>query len=241
MTQNLIEKFDLAKYIGKLKRNDVIPAGEREGLFKGALGIEKMALAQGFYPTITPDFLSMKGDKILRTLYSVCDILYGIGNFPLKTTTPLFAMYSLTDPTMVLSVTYSSGKSSGELVGPLIAHSVSSSPSLPEFLSEKYKPAIKTDQGCTFEFGTLITKLVFNSTFSGFFPERTKVEIDVAKNLFGSQMYLVAPAEWTLERVEHITQVEDPLVVGVLSKQMFLIDSFDCSPLEEYVKGKYVR
>ena len=76
----------------------------------------------------------------------------------------------------------------------------------------------------------------FTSKFRGIIPNQTKSRIDNAKSLFDSQVYIVAEADnWEGKQVDTI----DPLVIGVRNSKCFLLDEFDCTKSENYVKMEF--
>src|SRR3989338_7957018 len=107
MTKNIIEKYDLEKYIGSLEQKDVLPADQREELFSRALGIEKMALAQTFYQSVDPSFLRMKGETAFNDLTHENYYTHGWATRKFSTTLPLFATYDTLQPDLCIKVRYS--------------------------------------------------------------------------------------------------------------------------------------
>jgi hypothetical protein len=77
------------------------------------------------------------------------------------------------------------------------------------------------------------------STFNGIIPERTRERIRVAAETFKKEdMYLIAevkPEDWNVG--DRIT--EDPLVVGVAGEKAHLIDHFETTPMEDYVRREF--
>lgn len=249
MTQNLIEKYDLGKYIGTLECKDIIAPEQREELFKNALGIEKMALAQAFYQTLDIGFLRMKGEQTFNAPY----FYYGYKNIDNQTVdysnndqnviftfkTPLFAVYDTSGAEASISLTFSNPNIDSYKKAPVVAHSIRSSSTMPLPILQELSAAFTTNLSIRGSFDKS-TNVTIRSIFSGIVPTNIKKEINIAQRIFGAQVYLVAPAHWTMSSV-NVRSTSDPLVIGVLKDKPFLVDSFDCTPIEEYVKQKYVR
>ena len=78
---------------------------------------------------------------------------------------------------------------------------------------------------------------VLNSSFHGIIPQRVKKRIDVAKEIFDKGLYLIAetkPEEWNVQTI-----TPDPLLAGVLGAKCYLVDSFETTPMEDYVKREF--
>ncbi len=69
--------------------------------------------------------------------------------------------------------------------------------------------------------------------FSGLIPTEVKKEIIEAKDIF-DEIFLVKEAKWQLEIIE-----KDPLIIGLLNGEAYLISHFDCTPFEHYVKSEF--
>lgn len=84
--------------------------------------------------------------------------------------------------------------------------------------------------------------VTLSSTFNGLFPRETRERIIKAKPLFGNDLFIVAetkPEEWTIGRYVPPRLVEEPLVIGVIDDKCFLVDQFDTTPLEDYVRREF--
>lgn len=64
-----------------------------------------------------------------------------------------------------------------------------------------------------------------------FFLDRLKL----ATQLFGEEVFIVAEADWQAREKE----TGDPLIVGVRGKTCYLVDTFDCTPREDYVRREF--
>lgn len=73
--------------------------------------------------------------------------------------------------------------------------------------------------------------------FSGVIPEKVKQRIAHARSVFSSIFILAEVGTWSLTE-EALTKV-DPLVVGFADESFWLIDTFDTTPLEEYVRREF--
>lgn len=86
-----------------------------------------------------------------------------------------------------------------------------------------------------------IVKFSWTALFSGCIPSATRKRIaEVRKSgQFGGKIYLVAEAhEWTEGCSVTITE-KDPLVVGFDGYGHWLIDSFDTTPVEQYIADEF--
>jgi len=77
------------------------------------------------------------------------------------------------------------------------------------------------------------------SHFKGIIPTATKQKIEEATKIFtGNEscgIFLVKECpDWETQIV-----TEDPLIIGVIGDQAYLIDNFDCTNLETYVKTEF--
>jgi hypothetical protein len=70
-------------------------------------------------------------------------------------------------------------------------------------------------------------------SFSGLIPKEVKEEVIEAKDLF-DDLYLIKEANWQVEMIE-----KDPLIIGLLDGEAYLVSHFDCTPFEHYVKSEF--
>lgn len=68
------------------------------------------------------------------------------------------------------------------------------------------------------------------ATFSGVIPESTRSKIKAAQKDF-SQIYIIAEAHMSYEGMK--LPIGDPIVAGWCGEQLWYIDDFDTSPVEE--------
>ncbi|MBS3093700.1 hypothetical protein J4456_03930 [Candidatus Pacearchaeota archaeon] len=82
--------------------------------------------------------------------------------------------------------------------------------------------------------------LNLSSEFNGILPTVTKEKIKIAKSIFPKQVYLFAetkPDEWG-----HKEYSPDPLIVGVsLDNRTYLVDHFNTTKLEDYVRREFLK
>lgn len=77
------------------------------------------------------------------------------------------------------------------------------------------------------------------ATFTGVIPAETKKKISAAKDSKAfSSIHLVAEADWTLD-IHPNPYYADPIVVGLVNDEMWVIDVFDPTPLEEYAAREF--
>lgn len=81
----------------------------------------------------------------------------------------------------------------------------------------------------------------FSTSFKGLIPETTKQKIKDAEELFsGDQsrgIFLIKECpSWTETEI-----TEDPLIVGIIGDQAYLIDQFDCTDLEAYIAAEFTE
>lgn len=81
----------------------------------------------------------------------------------------------------------------------------------------------------------------FSTSFKGLIPETTKRKIKDAEELFsGDQsrgIFLIKECpNWQEQEI-----TEDPLIVGIIGDQAYLIDQFDCTNLEAYIKAEFTE
>ncbi len=69
--------------------------------------------------------------------------------------------------------------------------------------------------------------------FSGLIPIEVKKEIVEAYAMF-DEVFLVKEANWQIEIIE-----KDPLIIGFLNNEAYLISHFDCTPFELYAKSEF--
>lgn len=82
-------------------------------------------------------------------------------------------------------------------------------------------------------------RLEFESEFNGIIPTETKRKLKTAEEIFEDDLYLIAetkPEEWNTKRRR---LVRDPLLVGVYDNKCYLIDHFNCTPMENYIKREF--
>lgn len=78
------------------------------------------------------------------------------------------------------------------------------------------------------------------ATFSGVIPLETKEKIrDVQDRRIFSDIRLLAETEWKLD-IQPNPFYADPIVVGLVEDEMWVIDIFDPTPLEDYIAKEFV-
>jgi len=77
------------------------------------------------------------------------------------------------------------------------------------------------------------------AAFSGVIPAETKAKISDAKaSMAFTDIRVLAEADWTVD-VQPAPYYTDPIVVGLVEDQMWVIDVFDPTPLEDYIAREF--
>ena len=76
-------------------------------------------------------------------------------------------------------------------------------------------------------------RITLTDKFSGLIPTDVKKECIEAYEMF-SDVFLVKEANWRIDLIE-----KDPLIIGILNGEAYLISHFDCTPFEHYVKSEF--
>lgn len=249
MIQTLIQKYKLQKYIKDIDASLPTVLSEKRGLLtdifeEETIGIEKNAreeaiatVLQTIYPTIKPSFLSMEHPDH-----------YNLKEHGFKAVLPRFAVYSLDSPRCIVAlaieaVNYGYLGSDGSDVTCL--GQIIKEPQLPNELSNPITDAISITGmnpkcGIPHPFHGEIT---FSSQFKGNIPQEVKEEIKLARRAFGKELYIIAEANrWERgeDKILSPKRTGDPLVVGVIDQQCFLVSEFNCTPLEDYGRRERV-
>jgi len=69
--------------------------------------------------------------------------------------------------------------------------------------------------------------------FSGLIPTEVKKDIIEAEEIF-DEIFLVKEANWQVDLIE-----KDPLIIGILDGEAYLVAHFDCTPFEHYAKSEF--
>lgn len=222
-----IEKFITFPEDFKVKARDA------SKLIEQARGIEGLAYANHLFLQIDPAFLSMKHKKqFRRALYD-----YGRNqrNINFKISLPIFGIYTLESPLSQLELT----------LGVYYVHypremrvaiaDIKSGIDLPEILFDNWTNPIRNS---TESSSSTIWNESYRLTalFEGLIPKRIKEKIESYRRIFGRDIYIVAEADnWEGKAIP----VEDPLVIGIIHDKCYLIDQFNCTPAEHYVKSEF--
>jgi len=210
-----------------------------EAIEKIDLGIESEAKIDVYnqrltnvYCTLDPSFLSMKHPDVYKDTH---DDARGIRAF--KLSLPKFAIYSLNSPicSFKMSISYRDKKKSLEIVEFKVT-----SPNLPSFLEKSILKSLHlTGKDVVYEYGgnsISTTDFEFKSIFKGIIPEVIKKSIGSARRSFGKEIYVIAEADnWKSKKVPS----DDPLIIGVKGKNCYLIEAFETTPMEEYVRREF--
>ncbi len=205
-------------------------------------GIEREAQTELFvkrlkelYPMINPSFLNMKHSKKYKGIHN--DASKGDIKFDLSL--PKFAIYSLSSPYCQLTVelSYRGWSDKNRYEGRLcVVNFDKDNLELPDCLSGPFESSIQVN--IRYNSGNHFCKSAYNftSVFMGIIPNKTRDRLKLVQDMFGKDVYIIAEADnWDAQKVP----LKDPLVVGVKGDTCFLIDSFDTTPLEEYVKENF--
>ena len=76
-------------------------------------------------------------------------------------------------------------------------------------------------------------RISLTDNFSGLIPTDVKKECIEAHDMF-DDVFLVKEANWQIEFIE-----KDPLIIGILHGEAYLVSHFDCTPFEHYVKSEF--
>lgn len=81
--------------------------------------------------------------------------------------------------------------------------------------------------------------LQITASFEGIIPAETKQRIKKAEEagVFGGIYILAEVEKWDIKKI--VAPILDPLVVGLAHDTLYLIDTFDTTRLEEYVKQEF--
>lgn len=88
-------------------------------------------------------------------------------------------------------------------------------------------------------FGYVVTSTL-TATFSGVIPADTRQKIaEVRSSEVFSDIRMLAEAEWAYDEVPEPLYA-DPIVVGIIGEEMWVIDIFDPTPIEEYIAREFI-
>jgi hypothetical protein len=76
-------------------------------------------------------------------------------------------------------------------------------------------------------------RISMTDKFSGLIPTDVKKECIEAHDMF-DDVFLVKEANWQIELIE-----KDPLIIGILNGEAYLVSHFDCTPFEYYAKSEF--
>jgi hypothetical protein len=111
-------------------------------------------------------------------------------------------------------------------------------PTLPVGLTELYKDVYERLGSLNSRLGYSITHSLL-AAFSGVIPAETKEKIrDATADQVFSDIRLLAETEWSLD-VHPNPRYADPIVVGLVNCEMWVIDVFDPTPLEDYIAREF--
>ncbi len=238
----------MVKNIKKIGLEDYVTLPETEVSFEEitvvskALGIERFACANLLFPQIDPAFLSIKHADTYDCKHR--DALEGIKNFEICV--PRFAVYTIDNPICALKITVSYEVRDKDPLGRGRIVAVYFESGLPDILNNNLFRSfqIKSEK---YSFGTRQSEstLEFTSLFNGIIPEQGKQSIELAQKLFRDQVYLVTEAtKWNVKTIpskDPPTPIKDPLVIGIVGDECFLVDQFDCTTIEDYVRREFKK
>ena len=257
MTESLIEKYGLEQYIASPYNSEIDSTLENliSEISEEPLGIEEIAqkklrerIVNQKYKQIDPSFLTMKGETMSMCKETRYDFFDKNQYLHIEIPTPRFAVYRFDNPHCEIAGTifgtelYRSGRylfpnylytlPNGCQINTPIAHI------LKEKIIEVVKGGIERGNG----YG-LQMEFKLKSTFFGLIPPTVKEKIKQNKKIFLNDIYLISEAEkWDCELEEAEkwdcelklpTPINDPLLVGVLGGKCYLLDEFNCTPIEK--------
>lgn len=100
---------------------------------------------------------------------------------------------------------------------------------IPKKLSEKYG---KIGKG---------REITYRSRFAGILPDSSRNKLIEADAIFGKEVYLIAetkPSQWEISKPKPRI-IKDPLLVGISNEKCYLVDYFDTTPMENYVRKEF--
>jgi hypothetical protein len=158
-----------------------------------------------------------------------------------KIQVPRFAVFTLDSNTLRLSVSemFIPGSEGGHH---RLGYDWKVSPESLQWLTKFYELKTLSDEIWCASHGRL-PKYDLTARFTGRIPDevRTLIKAEQQKNRFDN-LVLVCEAEWTaMEYTPPALAHIDPLVVGTLHGQAWLVTAFDKTPVEEFVEKNYAK
>jgi len=242
----LIQKHKLENYVSPPETKE-ISSSELERLIRSSSGCEKTHIAETYLPSLDVSFLGTGSSSTLSG-----NIGYLRRGFSIDYTIslPLFAVFNTESSYSQINgkVVFNLSRGGILVYGNVrnIDHTAEFTPSLPEIIDEKLLKGITekdettpgNDDNCWIGPSSLGATYSASAYFNGYLPKNIKEKIRVFKRLFGDNQFLISEAEWT-EKETKPSPIKDPLLVGVLGKRVYLLDSFNCTTAEEYARREF--
>ncbi len=202
------------------------------------LGLESIAYADYLFPRIDPSFLGMKHEQRLEGEIRCSSDRIIDRILPFRMALPRFAVYKVDSPVcqldLTIGATYLNGDNEIKIV------EIKTPFELPNCLFDNLTRPIIDNVGIWDRtIGNRAYTLI--SLFNGTLPAPSKEKINACRKVFGDGVYIVAEAKkWQIKRAPlKPAPVIDPLILGVINNECYLLDQFDCTPMEDYVKREF--
>ncbi len=256
--QTLIEKYGLEKYINSSNVSQKEPSSISARVHR--LGIEDLAF-EDFrekqiaysYPKINLSFLKMK-NKNFAYLVNFSDTSAIITGFP------QFAIFDLDSPEFKIDfhdLTLANNDCSPYAIFPFRYQYPYFYPKFKSFEDgfnvmslnsylRKTNGDLRTVKKISFPHTIQSSiDLSFTTYFKGIIPENTKEKIaiwdELSENsdIYDNTFILVEANDWNAKIAKHSYYVKDPLVIGIHNNQSYLVDIFNATSLEDYVRREF--
>ncbi len=255
--QTLIGKYNLTKYISPPKKPRGATTELEELIFTEAVGIEVIArrllsqrIAQQNYRKIDPVFLNMHGNQ-------VCEMEIKHPKATMRIQTPRFAVYNINNPSCeIFGRLYGNETYFPDLcvmakvrtpIAPILEDGLIKAVDIVIAQQQENihsRPVEKIKYPEVFSYYDSIFRFeiewMLKSKFVGLLPSSVKETIRKNRRFFMDDMYVIAEAQrWACEVSEPVRLNRDPLLVGVLGDNCYLLDEFNCTPIEDYVRREF--
>ncbi len=191
--------------------------------------------AAHIYPTVDLRFLEKSGEK-LRFEFSneKENRKYRINLF-----LPFFAVYNLEDPYFRISGNFEATTIDGKVIIKNPENVIKTK--LSDHIVSHLLRAVSYRTADSYSYCQHFFKeFSYNAKceFTGLLPYDAKEKIDEARKLFGNNVFLIREAKnWDF--IKRVRPSNDPLIIGTVKNQSYLIHAFNCTPIEMEVKEEF--
>lgn len=207
------------------------------------LPLKLLKIQRAQYPTIDPSFLSMhnninyEGEKIKVPKFSVYKkIEEGFDDFSIS----IWGVWDQKSPTKYgFMMTINKENELPKIFEEPLVKSLGRILKDGAYRNGYDKTLATSYQRILHAHGRLDYMLNLVSQFHGFLPQKLKEKIKETEPIFKRDLYLIAetkPEAWSVTKI-----IRDPLLVGVIKNKCFLIDHFNTTPIEHYVKSEFTE